>query len=382
MSTERRKLLFYTHALAGGGAERVTALLASGFARNGDDVVFAVDYEAQENRSFLDPNVRLVVLGGNHAQSTLRLAGLLRREQPDVSISALSASNLKHCIAASIAGRLAWAVISYHGYSSSEPQLLSRIGYLSTPLITRLTAATICVSDGLLRHVTAKWHASRSKSQRIYNPVIAGAHPPALSPTELRARGPVVLACGRMVAYKNFPHLVRAFALVAPADAHLLILGQGEEMAAVEDEIARLRLGDRVRLLGYVAEPWTIYAQACCFVLASDSESFGLVVVEALAGGLAVVSTDCDGPREILQNGRLGALVAPRDETALAHAISAALAEPGDPGPRIARARDFSLDIGLANYATLIDSVTARQQESSCRHNGAAATSQPVPRRR
>jgi glycosyltransferase involved in cell wall biosynthesis len=356
----RRRLLFYTHALAGGGAERVWAVLASGFARRGDDVVLAVDFEAPENRPFLDPRVRLVVLGGNHFTSMLRLATLLSRERPDVSLSALAASNLKHFFAASMAGRLGRAILSYHGYWSSEPQLLSRIGYLATPIVTRLAAATVCVSDGLLRHIVKRWKASRKKSLRIYNPTL-GKVVPALTEADLLARAPVVLACGRLVFYKNFPGLVRAFAAVEPAEARLVILGQGEEKAAIENEIRRLNLEHRVQLPGYVTEPWSTYEQARCFVLPSDSESFGLVLVEALAGGLAVVSTDCDGPCEILQDGRLGRLVPRRDETALARAITAALADPGAPAERIARARDFSLDIGLDAYESLITQIAARQ---------------------
>ena len=345
----------------------MSALLASGFARRGDDVIFAVDSEALENRPFLDNSVRLVVLGGNHLTSTWRLARLIARERPDVSLSALSVSNLKHFFAALMAGRLARAVLSYHGYWSSEPQLLSRVGYLATPLTTRLAAATVCVSDGLQRHIIEHWKASRARSVRIYNPVVAEASARAETEVDLLDRGPVVLACGRLVGYKNFLGLARAFATVEPSDAQLLILGQGEEQQAIEAEIDRLKLGHRVRLLGYVAEPWAFYAQARCFVLCSDSESFGLVIVEALAGGIAVVSTDCDGPREILQDGRLGALVPRRDEAALAEKITAALAHPGAPDARIARARDFSLDTGLDAYESLFAHIITRRSAPRAR---------------
>ena len=323
---DRRKILLYTHGLTGGGAERVWALLASGFARRGHDVILVTDFVANQNDGFVDPGVRRIVLGGGHAVSVLRLAKLLARERPDVSISALSVSNLKHAVAALFSGRLSQAILSFHGYSETEPQLLSRLGYIATAVLSRATAASICVSEGLRGYVIGRWHGDARKTRRIYNPVDPGPLTPARDEAELVARGPVALAAGRMVDYKGFPALVRAFARVEPANARLVILGEGEDRPKIEAEIARLGLRDRVTLAGYAREPWNYYRLASCFVLPSDSEPFGLVVVEALGNGLAVVSTDCDGPREILSEGSFGAVVKRGDEGALAAAISRAFA--------------------------------------------------------
>ena len=374
-----RKILFYTHALSGGGAERVWTLLASGFARRGCEVIVAVDFDAHQNLMFLDKTVRLVTLGGGHAASTLRLARLIAREKPDATISALSVSNLKHFVAAALALRRDRTILSYHGYAVSEPQRLSQISYWLTPLMTRLTARTICVSDGLLAYAVDSWNATKARTLRIYNPVMIGERAGALDANALERRRPVVLACGRMVPYKNFPGLVRAFAQVPQTDAVLKILGEGEQRAAIEAEVKRLGLEDRVELLGYVDEPWKVYAQARCFALSSTSESFGLVVVEALASGLAVVATDCDGPREILQDGHYGTLVPQGDETALAQALSAALSAPGDPAARQARAADFSLDIGLDHYAALIEEVVLQALKGAPERRAIARQPKPQP---
>ena len=375
-----RKILFYTHALSGGGAERVWALLASGFARRGCDVIFAVDFDAHQNLPFLGTNVRLVTLGGGHAASTLRLARLIAREQPDVTISALGVSNLKHFCAAALAFRLKRAILSYHGYAVSEPQRLSRLSFWLTPLITRLTARTICVSDGLLAYAVDTWKASKARTLRIYNPVATGATFAAVDAQGLGARAPVVLACGRMVPYKNFPALVRAFALLPQTDAVLKILGEGEQRPAIEAEVKRLGLEGRVELPGYVDAPWKAYAEARCFALSSTSESFGLVVVEALASGLAVVATDCDGPREILAGGHFGTLVPQGDEAALALALGRALAAPGDPAARQARAAEFSLDIGLDHYAALIEEVVQMALDGAPERRAVARQPKPAAR--
>jgi glycosyltransferase involved in cell wall biosynthesis len=361
MDSRRRKILFYTHALAGGGAERVLVLLASGFARAGDEVLFATDYEAEENASLLDASVRRVTLGVQHARSCWALTHLLRRERPDISFSALGAQNLKHVVAALLAGRVGRAIVSYHGFAVAEPKLLSRISYFATPITTRLARGTICVSDALRHNIITRWHADQSRTRRIYSPVLDGSSfTAAASAGDIRLRQPpLVLACGRLIETKRFPELVAAFAAVAPRSAELAILGEGPQRAAIETAVGRHGLSGRVHLPGYVKDlrPW--YERASCLALSSASESFGLVVVEALAFGLPVIATDCEGPPEILDFGRHGRIVPVGDPVAMAEAISAVLAEPGDPAPRIARAADFSLTTALEQYRVLFDEIAS-----------------------
>ncbi len=359
MLNKRRKILFYTHALTGGGAERVIAVLASGLALRGHDVTLAVDFVAMENRHMVDPSVRIVTLGESHVLSVLRLAWLLFREKPEAALSALSISNIKLFLAALFTGNLSRSILGYHGYSVSEPQFISRISYALTPLMSRMAAATVCVSDGLRQYVIDKWRGAPSRLHRIYNPVSTG---PAMANAMEPQRENLVLASGRMVDYKNFVSLVRAFAKVEPRDARLVILGQGPEHKSIQKEIDRQGLGDRVMLAGYVDEPWVWYRRARCFALSSTSESFGLVIVEAMANGVPIVSTDCDGPREILQGGRLGRLAPIGDDDALAAAITATLTEEPDASALRRRARDFSLDAGLDNYGDLIAQVINRAE--------------------
>ena len=151
-----------------------------------------------------------------------------------------------------------------------------------------------------------------------------------------------MLACGRLAPTKNFSLLLRAFALVKPRDARLVIIGEGAERPLLEAEIRRLGLIGRVEMPGYVKEPWAYYANARCMAVSSLTESFGMALVEAMAHGLPVVSTDCGGPREVLDNGRLGPLVGR-----------------GDPAPRVRRAATYSRAAAADAYEGLFEEVIA-----------------------
>jgi glycosyltransferase involved in cell wall biosynthesis len=358
--TPRRALLFYTHALVGGGAERVWARLASGFAARGDEVTFAVDFEAQEALPLLAKGVTLEVLPRGHLAATRALARLIAARRPAASLSAISVSNLKHALAAGIARRGDRAILSYHGFFASEPERLSRLGYRLTPLLTRATGATVAVSQALREDLLARFHAPAGKTTTIYNPAAPEPFPAPLDAAALAARPPLAVALGRLAPDKDFVTLLRAFARLADPEARLVILGEGRERARLDAEIGALGLAGRVALPGFAANPSDVLAKARVLALSSRREAFSLVCVEALAHGLPVVATDCGGPREIVDEPALGDIVAVGDVEAISQALAARLADPGDPAPRRARARDFALEAALDGYDRLIRVVVAQ----------------------
>jgi glycosyltransferase involved in cell wall biosynthesis len=148
-------------------------------------------------------------------------------------------------------------------------------------------------------------------------------------------------------------------ALLQHPNARLAICGQGPQLEMLERLAEGLGVTPRIDWRGYVSDPWTAYAGARCFVLSSQDEPFGNVVVEALASGLPVVSTDCGGPREILDNGRFGTLVPIGDAAALSAAMARALDQPGDPEPRVARAQEFATPTVIARYLALFEEILA-----------------------
>jgi glycosyltransferase involved in cell wall biosynthesis len=352
----KRRLLFYTHALTGGGGERVWALVASGLSRRGYDVSFAVDFEANENRDLVAPEIRRFVLGKGHGQAIRALAAALRREQPDAAFSAIGASNIKLLAAKVLAGWRGAAISSVHGRFDAEPRFLGRLNYCAIPLTSRLAAATIAVSEDLRRYLIARFQARADRVVTIHNGVVLPPVQALPDAATLAARDNVVLGIGRLVPEKGFASLIEAFAKSRLAK-RLIILGEGSERANLEALIARLALSDRVELRGYVKDPSPVFGEAKMLALASRSEAFANVIVEALAFALPVVATRCGGPPEVLGDGRFGRLVPVGDTQALAGAIDETLADPGEPRAHRARAEEFSLDHALDRFEELIERV-------------------------
>ena len=123
-----------------------------------------------------------------------------------------------------------------------------------------------------------------------------------------------------------------------------MILGEGPERPALEARIVRLGLGDRVRLVGHVDNSLKYFARADLFVLSSHVEGLPNVLVEAMMAGTSCVATDCPtGPREVLDGGRFGTLVAMRDPAALAAGMIAALDHPVSPELAAEAVRPFAV---------------------------------------
>ncbi|MGL5735650.1 MAG: glycosyltransferase [Beijerinckiaceae bacterium] len=355
-----RKLVFYTHALTQGGAERVMAMLASGFAERGDHVALAIDYDMLDHGLQLSPLLHVVEMKGTHGSQIKSLGAMLRETQPDCIISALSSSNLKMMLAARNSAMHSRHIMTWHGFPQAERGVISRLGYFMRPIAGRVSAHHVCVSDALLAHMRSHGIPA-ARSSRIYNPIdLAGLAAPAKAPPLPDA--PVILSAGRLAAVKDFPTLLRAFAKLPFPRAHLIILGEGSERKRLELEAAKLGLAGRITMPGHVHDMRAYYEMADVFALPSLSESFSNVVVEALSYGLPVVATDCGGPAEILARGRYGRIVPVGDDLAMAQEIEQALApDPQAIESRQARASQFGLAQALDAYGALFDSLIAQQ---------------------
>jgi len=134
----------------------------------------------------------------------------------------------------------------------------------------------------------------------------------------------IVLAVGRLVHAKGFDLLLQAWALFAPSCPgwRLVIVGDGEERAALEKQIHVAGIEKSVQMPGASADIESYYRTAAIFCLSSRYEGFGLVLLEAMAYGLPVISTNCEtGPQELVRDGENGLLVENENPAAISAAL-------------------------------------------------------------
>jgi glycosyltransferase involved in cell wall biosynthesis len=358
----RGRIAFFLPSVRGGGAQRVIINLIQGIVRRGEPVDLAL---AIHDGVFLDhipPEVRVVDLGGRRLiGGFLPLVRYLRRERPRVLISSMSHANMLALWAARLAGGTPVMVTVHNTMSESTgsdwglEQRLLRTFY---PWARWIVAVSRGAADDLARTTGI----ARDRVEVIYNPVIT----PAILEQAARVpdhpwlaagQPPVILGVGRLTRQKDFFTLVRAFAeLRRRRTARLIILGEGEDRPGLEALIAELGVRDDVSLPGFRDSAPAYMARSALFVLSSAWEGLPTVLIEAMAAGTTVVSTDCpSGPREILQEGRLGALVPVGDAPALACAMERSLNAAGAKLPPDAL-REFTLDAAVDHYLRLIES--------------------------
>jgi glycosyltransferase involved in cell wall biosynthesis len=371
-------IAFFLPSLNGGGAERIILNLMQGITARGLPVDLVLAAAKGPLLDQLPSSVRLVDL---HAARVLRsvgpLAGYLRRERPRALVSSMNYANLVALWAAKLAGQGTPVVVTVHTTPShSKPQVSGPTARLWPPLLRTFypwAASVVAVSRGAADDL-ARWSGlPRSRVEVVYNPVItstglaAARHRPD-HPWFHPGQPPVILGVGRLTEQKDFPTLVRAFAEVRRRrPARLMILGEGEDRPALTGLAAELGVAEDVTLPGFRDNALAYMASSALFVLSSAWEGLPTVLIEALAVGTPVVSTDCpSGPREILQDGRLGILVPVGDARALAAAMLETMERPETAIPEDALT-PFTREAAVDHYLRLIEAVDQRSMRGSSR---------------
>ncbi len=178
---------------------------------------------------------------------------------------------------------------------------------------------------------------------------------PVVHPWFKAGEPPVILAVGGLRRVKDFPTLIRAFALVRmKRNCRLMILGEGRQRDALIKLVNELEVADDVLLPGFQENPYSFMAKSRVLVLSSVREGYPTVLVEALALGLPVISTDCDsGPSEILKDGLYGSLVPVGNFEVMANYIIESLDKNNKLVDQISIDKNHSMEIAAQKYMQL-----------------------------
>lgn len=347
-----------------GGIGNWLLRMGSGFAELGQEVDIVVADAGGPLSSRIPEGVRLVDLRARRAAlSVLPLASYMRRSKPRVLISAQNHGNLIAIMARFVARSDSMLIASVHGLTSAsigEAALIRRhiVNFLIRPAYRYRADAIVAVSSGVADDLASALGLERSKIRVIPSPVVSEAlllqsDQPISHPWFVAGAPQVVVAVGRLGVEKGFEDLIHAFSILrSKHSTRLLILGEGPLRSTLEKLIHQLHLADDVSMPGFETNPYPYMKRAALFVLASRREGLPTALIEAMALGTPVVSTDCQsGPREILESGKWGRLVPVGDRVSLANAMYQSLVAPGtDP---TARGSQFSITEAVRAYAVL-----------------------------
>ncbi len=392
------------HKLRGGGVQRSLTHLAHAFVARGHRVELVVLRDAGPGTHGLPEGVApryLPAAGTRAARRAVRqaapgdtdvlrapvlnarippwpirhlgsLADYLREAEPDVLYAAGPYQNLIALWARDLAGVPTKVVgserIGFPHFQRPLKRTQARWRHLA-PLVRRFYPrldGVIAVSQDVAAQLFRETGLPEDAVTPIYNPVVSPRierwaaeaidHPWFAADRDR----PVILGVGRLGESKDFATLLRAFARVRrERAARLVILGEGPHRPLLRLLARRLGIAADLDLPGWAANPYAYDARADLFVLSSRAEGLPNALLEAMACGCPVVSTDCpSGPREILDGGRYAPLVPVGDAAALADAMARSLDTPPDTAALKARAGQFSMARSAEDHLALFNRIT------------------------
>ena len=365
------RIAMFFWSLELGGVEHMMVELSRELALRGHDVTLVLARAPQPREYNPDPSVTVVRLNAaSTAKMILRLADHLRTARYDVLYTAMPTTNVATIAALRLSGAKTRLVISERSNPALEAQHSKtwryRAAFALQPLVYPLAHAIVAVCRDLADDLAKFARIPRESIRVIYNPAFDDrtlkSSAESTHPWWDTKDRPVVLAAGRLVVQKDWPTLLRAFALLQHhRPARLIILGDGPLRTELERLIWGLGLSNDVALLGFVPEIAPYLAKADVFALTSIWEGFGNVLVQALGAGCSIVSTDCrNGPREILADGEFGALVPVGNHASLAAAIRDVIDRPFDRARQMERASMFSVQKSADAYEALFGDLLAQ----------------------
>jgi glycosyltransferase involved in cell wall biosynthesis len=368
---QRPKVLLLIPHLGGGGAERVTALLAEGLSSQKYELHLGLITQADAGPERLATQVTVHALGAKRVRTgAVRLLRLVRRLKPDLILSGMAHLNFLVLLLRPFFPSGTRVLVRQNGTVSAALTFGGLPGYtrMLYRLLYRHADRVICQTAAMAKDIAAEIGIPEMRLAVLPNPVDVDGIRDALGENSdlWTGPGPHLLAVGRLSREKGFDLLLRALVSVRERfpGADLVIAGTGPEEAALKDECRDLGLETTVRFAGYVEHPSAYFSGAPVFVLSSRHEGLPNAMLEAAAGGLPIVALPASQGMVELLRGQPGTwLAAESSSAALAASLLAAL-EVLRPGERFAHTfiDEYRIDRAVHAYEDLIDAVLKRRQ--------------------
>ena len=308
-----KKIAIFVPTLARGGAERVASQLSSFISKQDQThvIVMKRDIDYEYAGTLIDLNINTILKRNiifrlrDIFKAIYKLNKIKKAAQFDIVISFLELANIPNVLSGH-----AKTIISVreHRLSSTQHDMQRRLTNRLVKLLYNRADKIVVNSEGIKYSLIEDFGIALNKIQVISNPIdTAKIEKEKCEELEQQYKkiysSPVVLTSGRLSQQKGQWHLIRAFKKVVQSipEAKLIILGGGELRTYLTDLAELTGLKQSVFFPGFQKNPFKFVARASVFVLPSLWEGFPNALIEAMACGIPVISSDCNtGPREIL----------------------------------------------------------------------------------
>lgn len=321
------KVVFVLGCLGNGGAERTVLNILNNIDSNLFDVSLCLLENIEKNSysNFLNKKIDITILNRRARYSILSIAKVIKKENPDIVFSTLSYMNVVVYIAHKLSYSKSKLILREANFMKKDFNM-SKLSYFLVKHSYANCHKVISLSKGVKQNLKDHFNVKEEKISLIYNPIdLINIRKMQNETLDTIDKGVFkLIVCGRLTKQKNQELLIRALKKIKVGNEKwiLNIVGDGEDRIKLESLVKELSLEDNIKFLGFKKNPYKYMANSDLFILSSLWEGFGHVVAEAMACGTPVLSTDCPhGPREILDNGEFGWLVANNDEKALTEKI-------------------------------------------------------------
>jgi len=349
----------------GGPAQHVT-FLSTGMDRmrfdtilitgvvGGNEGDFLPAARARGARPLVIPELGPTVRPAHDLVSLMKLARLFRDFRPDIVHTHTAKAGALGRVAARLAG-VPLCVHTFHGHvlEGYFSAAKARLFLAAERGLARITDRIITVSSRVRQALLSLGIGQPGQVEVIPLGLdLSRFLPSPKGSTDLRQRlhippgTPILGTVGRLVPIKDHPTLIHALGLLPGGDRapHLLVVGDGERRQTLQELVQRLDLGSRIHFLGWRDDLEAILPELDVVICCSKNEGTPVALIEAMAAGVPVLSTDVGGVGDLVTHGETGWLIPPGDPTALAHSIRTLLADPALAGRLAAAARPIALE--------------------------------------
>lgn len=313
----KKKIMFFMYSLAGGGAERTVVNIINNLDRNKYKILLVIGTE--KNNDYLDlvpRDVEIINLDSKRLRYCIfKLTICILKQKPNLLFSTVNQNNIILLISRLLTFKRIPIVVREANNRTQSGKVTKFNKLLTFLLYNSIANKVIALSRGVKNDLVNNFYVREDKIEVIYNPIEIG-NIKHLSNEKIddfykTKNEKIIIAVGRLVEQKDFKTLIKAFSIVTKEiKSRLLILGKGPLESELKKLCESLGIKDKVIFAGFKKNPYKYMKLSDVFVLSSKWEGFGHVIVEAMAVGTPVISTNCkSGPSEIIKDNQYGILV-------------------------------------------------------------------------